>query len=139
MKKQLKPWLYVAAVLLMSVSCKKEVPNLDCDDGTCCSTVKSNRFRFVQFIENAPADFWARGGGGFVFSPEVKVPEISISICEIHSTDLSGLKHTSTFGTNLPAPYKYRIWAKVYQALDARVIIDKPVYFLHIQKWEETK
>jgi hypothetical protein len=133
--------LYTAAVLLMSVSCNKEEPNLDCDDGTCCGSVQAGRFKFIQQVENAPADFWSQGGGGFYFNPNISITPTSssISVCEISAEKVKNLKHTSTFGTNLPAPYKYRVWGKIYQVLDARVIIDIPVYMINVEKVEEVK
>jgi hypothetical protein len=138
MKRRWKSWLYIAGVLCMSVSCKKEAPNLDCDDGTCCGTTK-DRYKFIVQLENVPADFAATGGGGFDFAPNTNAPMRSIPLCSINSYDISKLKHTSTLGTNLPSPYKYRVWGKVYQSFHSRILVDLPVYWLHVEKVEEIK
>ena len=137
MKKQLKHLLYIAVVLCVGASCKKEVPNLDCDDGTCCGSARSGRYKFIQYVENAPADF--SKNGGFNFSSNAGTPMRDIPICDVNSFDVSNLKHTSTFGTNEPSPYKYRVWGKVYQSLDARSFADLPVYMINVEKVEEAK
>ena len=124
-------------MLLMSVSCKKEEPNLDCDDGTCCGSIQAGRFKFIQHVENVPADFSINGG--FNFSSEANTPRRDIIVCDINSFDVSNLKHTSTFGTNIPPPYKYRVWGNIYQPLDARPLVDLPVYLINVEKVEEVK
>ena len=80
MKRLIKPFLYATVVMLMSVSCKKEEPNLDCNDGTCCGSVQAGRFKFIQQVENAPADF--SRNGGFNFSPEANTPMRDIIVCD---------------------------------------------------------
>ena len=140
MKRLIKPFLYATVVMLMSVSCKKEEPNLDCNDGTCCGSVQAGRFKFIQQVENAPADFWTTGGGGFHFSSNVLATRFaSMGICDISAEKVKDLKHTSTLGTGVTPPFKYRVWGKIYQVLDARVIIDIPIYMINVEKVEEVK
>lgn len=60
MKPKLKPLLYAAAVLLMSVGCKKETePQIEgfvCDDGTCCNPeLVGMRYRHIRTLEGALA------------------------------------------------------------------------------------
>ena len=52
LKQKLKPFIYTAAVLCMSISCKKEDP---CGSTFCCGA-SVQKLSFVKNIENARAD-----------------------------------------------------------------------------------
>ena len=137
MKRQWKLCLYMATVLCMSVSCKKEEPNLDCDDGTCCGSTKGDMYKFILYLENTPANFVSSGGGGFDFAPNTDAPMRSIPICNLNNYDVSILKHTPMLGTNLTPLYKYRVWGKIYQSFHSRTLVDLPVYWISVEKVEE--
>ena len=124
----------------MSLSCKKEPipePDYSCNDGTCCGSIQAGRFKFIQSIENVPADYWSTGGG-FDFKPNTTVWPY-VELCGLSAEKVKNIKPTSTFGTKVPSPYKYRVWGKIFQEMEARVIIDMPIYKVNVEKVEEIK
>jgi hypothetical protein len=97
MERKFKPWLYVAAVLLMSGSCGKKDPS-SCgpDEG---------HYRYIKTIKNARADLYQ--SVGFVIEGE-GAPLICLSQTEKFST------YENTYIPNKPQPFKYRIWGRIF-------------------------
>lgn len=119
MKKQFKPWLYAAAVLLMSGSCEKKDPS------ACGPSV--GKYRYMKTIKNVGADLHLSsafvieaGGSGTLF------------ICPSQLEQFSTYENTYTL--NKPQPFKYRIWGRVFNCdacptikigLVPHIVIDK--------------
>ena len=144
MKKQLKPLLYVAVVLGMSVSCKKEVPDPSCNNGTCCGTYVGTRYKFIKNIENEPADY-APSATVPVF--DFKNPIVTssgdvftISVCDLSIITMKDMNLKRTYFPRQVPTYRYRVWGKIYENLDVTVF--GPPYHdfdFFVEKVEEIK
>ena len=146
MKKQLKPWLYLAVVLLMSVSCKKEVPaefvfvprpELDCDDGTCCGVLVGTRYQFITEFRDEPVSF---GRGSFVevsFKNSIAGKPRAAIVCDLSLGMVKDWESTAAETHQ----YKYRISGKLYDDKSIRPFcIDCGLPFMvRIEKWEFIK
>jgi hypothetical protein len=119
MKKQWKPWLYVAAVLCMS--CEKKNPDA-------CGP-SEGKYRYVRTIKNARADlgqnafFAIEGGDGALICPSQE---------EMFST------YENTYVNNQPQqPYKYRIWGRIFNCDACPTIVAGPSPAIVIDKIEK--
>jgi len=134
------PWslwtLYAAAVLLMSVSCKKEEP---CDDGSCCG-VAPQKLSFVKTVENARADiglaeeFLIEG----LYDTYTK-GESGATLCIQQArlgTYNDQLKTSYDFRTGQPQPYKYRVWGDIYNCDNCPTTFPSNVYYLKLTRIE---
>ena len=143
MKKQLKPWLYVAAVLGMSVSCKKEVPDPSCNNGTCCGTYVGTRYKFIKNIENEPADYTASTLSGFNFKNPIVTSSgdvFRVPLCDLSVSTMRDMNLKRTYFPGQVPTYRYRVWGKIYENLDATVF--GPPYHdfdFFVEKVEEIK
>ena len=120
MKKQLKPWLYVAVVLLISVSCKKKDPSSCGPD--------NGRFRYIRTIKNARADlsqndfFAIEGEGARIICPS-QIDQFAA--------------YENTYVPNKPQPYKYRIWGRAFNCDACPTLVAGPAPFIVIDKIEK--
>ena len=106
MKKQWKPWLYIAAALCMSVSCRKEVPD-PCNDGSCCGAY-DQKLEYQMSFENARADV---GFGGLIIE---NVKGESLICFQQEGIYENQLQQSYDFRTGQPQPFKYRVWGKIF-------------------------
>ena len=147
----MKPLLYVAAVLLMSVSCKKEVPaeyvfiprpELDCDDGTCCGELPGVRYQFITEFKDEPVSF---GRGSFVtvsFKNSIAGKPRSAIVCDLSLDIVKDWEITTPAPfTNETLQYKHRISGKLYDDKNVRPFcVDCGLPFMvRIEKWEFIK
>ena len=121
----MKPLLYVAVVLGMSVSCKKEDP---CGNTFCCGS-PDEKLRFLRTVENARADTWS---GGLVIVDSVRTVA---SYC-FSQKDLYPGNLRVTYVEPQPQPYKYRVWGTVYRCLNCPTFIRGYVDYIKIDKIE---
>ena len=127
MKRLLKPLLYAAAVLLMSVSCNKKDP---CEDGSCCGA-PDQKLSYLTTVENARADVW--GGMGLVIE---NLKNEAPLFCPQQASLYEG-KLETTYIDRQPQPFKYRVWGKVYSCDScptANIGTIKVVYIDKIEK-----
>lgn len=136
---------YAAAVLLMSVSCKKEELN-PLDDGV-ISCVAGDLYDWVLItkFENEPADvsgsalLFKRGftieGGKF----NSDLPQHSILICELSDPKVKDLEQTYIFTNEyMQNPrYLYRIWGRMFWARGIINITGVPTLRAQIDKVEK--
>jgi hypothetical protein len=123
MKLKLKKYLYIAAMLCMAVSCKKDPPpDTSCNNGTCCGQGK-DRYKFIKVIENAPADYAASSIYPVL---NLKDPIVTSSgdvylvpICDLSTNTVQSMNLTNTYFINKTPTYQYRIWGKLYDNLSA--------------------
>lgn len=138
MKKQFKPWLYVAAVLLMSVSCKKEQtpdPPYEgfCKDGSCC-TGPATVLKFSKKIENARADFNRIGSNyGFLIESIGSVP-----VCDLCVDKVKDLEPTF-FGDGRPVSHAYRVWGLVFICTSCTSLGPYPPQQFYIERVKKVK
>lgn len=125
MKQVLKPLLYAAAVLLMSVSCKKKDP---CDDGSCCGA-PGQKLSYIQTVENARADVW---GAGLV----IENVEGSPSFCHLQES-LYDSKLETTYIDRQPQPFKYRVWGRLYSCDSCPTAVVGTLKYFYIDKIEK--
>jgi len=120
MKKQFKPWLYAAAVLLMSGSCEKKDPS------ACCGP-SVGKYRYMKTIKNVGADLHL--SNSFVIDTS---GDGTLFICPSQREQFSTYENTYTL--NQPQPFKYRIWGRVFNCdacptikigLVPHIVIDK--------------
>ena len=124
MKHVMKPLLYAAVVLGMSVSCKKE------DLGVC--GVSTQELICIATLKKTPADF-----GGYYFDIE----KCGIAdVCPNCEEKLVQDKVKVTIiGSGTTKPYKYRIWGQVYECTSCPTFAPGPhVKFVYIDKIEST-
>ena len=147
MKKQLKPWLYLAVVLLMSVSCKKEVPD-PLDDGaiSCGAGLPLEDWVLVTKFENEPADLGPTAllfKRGFMLGNEpYPFPQKSILICgELGVAKLTNLEYTYVPTQEyIENPrYMYRVWGRIFWARHLYNITGSPIFFTQIDRIEKNK
>lgn len=123
MKKQWKPWLYLAAVLCMS--CEKKDPDPSCNDGTCCGEGTNTRYKFIKNIENEPVDYAASSTiPGFNFKNPIVTSsgDVSlISVCELSVDKVKNMNLKKTYFWGQSPTYRYRVWGKIYENLDVTV------------------
>lgn len=126
MKRLLKPLLYAAAVLLMSVSCKKEDP---CDGGSCCGA-PSQKLVFIRSLDNVKADVQQPAG--------LLIENFGYAGFCVLQSDLPYIKDLeSTYIDGQPQLFKYRVWGKVFECINCPVIaVGMHVYYVQIDKIE---
>jgi hypothetical protein len=137
-----KTLLYMAAVLCMSISCKKELVPEDplagfrCNDGTCCGQ-GSITYQYVQKIENMPADYLGDTlGGRFLYNQPLGGEEYpNTIICELSRTKIKSLGLKKTYDRNT-WPLKYRVWGIVYADISTPRLVAGPFYYILIDKVE---
>ena len=141
-KQKLKPFIYTAAVLCMSLSCKKDPPlpvdpllGFSCSDGTCCGR-DNTTYEYVQKLENMPADYMNGAlGGSFFYNQPIanqSMPIITL-ICDLRIEKIRGLKNTYNPNT---WPLKYRVWGTVYADVSNPRLTAKPILYILIDKIE---
>jgi hypothetical protein len=124
MKRQWKPWLYVAAVLCMSVSCKKD----ELDDGSSCGP-PSQELTFLKTLQNARADV---ADAGLVLENDGFV---NYCIKQERTYEPSQLE--TTYLDFKPQPFKYRVWGKLYNCDNCPVYgVGMRVWYIRIDKIE---
>ena len=148
MKQVLKPFLYAAAVLLMSVSCKKEPtpidrfalrPELDCEsaNGNCCSTLPGIKYRFVTelkdeliYVSAIADEMFPYSWGSGIITPTGQT--LGGFLCELGAEKLKGLSSTPFTGSQL------RVSGKVYLNKGQTVFCTQCAYLyeLSIEKAE---
>ena len=145
MKRLFKPLLYAAAVLLMSVSCKKEEPN-PLDDGVVsCATGDLYDWVLITKFENEPADvsrsalLFKRGfnvGGGY--KPDL--PQHSILLCGLSEDKVKDLEQTYIFTNEyMENPrYLYQVWGRIFWARGIGGFTGIPILRVQIDKVERT-
>ena len=139
MKHVMKPLLYVAAVLLMSVSCeKKQLTLLEppyegfCKDGSCCMP-PTITLKFSKKIENARADFDKIGTNyGFVIENIGSVPT-----CDSCAKKVKDLEPTY-FGDGRIS-HAYRVWGLVFICTSCTSIGPYPPQLFYVEKVEKIK
>ncbi|AXE19181.1 hypothetical protein DR864_16180 [Runella rosea] len=109
MKRLLKPLLYAAAALLMSVSCKKEQtpidrfalrPELDCEssNGNCCRTTPGIRYEFITELKDELISISAISDSIFpyLWGSGIKINGKTLGgfLCELGLEKLKGLSAT---------------------------------------------
>ena len=133
-KQKLKPFIYTAAVLCMSISCKKEDP---CGPASCCGA-PSQKMSFIKNVENARTDigladeFIIEGLTG-------RYGQSAASLCYLQAqagTFAGQLRTTYDFRTNTPQTYKYRVWGTIYNCDDCPTITISNVYYIKLTKIE---
>jgi hypothetical protein len=127
MKRLLKPLLYAAALLLMSVGCNKKDP---CDDGSCCGAY-DQKLSYVTTLENARADVWGAGGTGLVIENAIVT-----SFCHQQQGLYEG-KLETTYIDRQPQPFKYRVWGKVYSCDSCPSAVIGTLKYVYIDKIEK--
>ena len=126
MKKQWKHYLYIAAVLCVSASCKKEeLADPSCDDGTCCGEYVGEKYKFIKNIENEPADY-ASSSTVPVFNFKKPVVTSSgdvflISVCDVSVKKIKDMSLEGTYFWGQTPTYRYRVWGKIYENLHVTV------------------
>ncbi|AYQ34479.1 hypothetical protein [Runella sp. SP2] len=143
MKRLVKPFLYATAVMLVSVSCKKEEPN-PLDDGiVSCAAGDLYDWVLITKFENEPADvsrsalLFKRGfnlGGGY--SPDPL--RYSILLCELSDDKVKGLEQTYIFTNEyMQNPrYLYRVWGRIFWARGISDFTGVPILRTQIDKVE---
>jgi hypothetical protein len=123
--------LYMAAVLCMSISCKKELVPEDplagfrCNDGTCCGR-DNTTYEYVQTIKDLPADFFDLGGGkGFIFKEMIG----AASVCDLSLVKVKEFKHNYDPVT---WPLKYNVSGKIYADVSNPRLTKDPIYYILI-------
>ena len=120
LKQKLKPFIYAAAVLCMSISCKTNDPNA-CGSGS--------KLTCIANLKNVKADYT-----GAMFEVEKYG---AVSVCPTCEDKVIGmnLKPSYIAGTNV---YKYRMWGQIYRCDDCPVIsINSPkVLLMYVDKVE---
>ena len=135
-KQKLKPFIYTAAVLCMSISCKKEDP---CGPASCCGA-PVQKMRLVKNLENIRADIGL--AGDFLIEglkDEYTEGETAAGLCYLQAQERAfagQLKTTHDFRTNLPQPYKYRVWGTIYNCDDCPTSVIGNVYYIKLIKIE---
>ncbi len=124
MKKQWKPWLYVAAVLCMSVSCKKE----ECICANCGAPDQKMTYRTT--IQNARADV---GFAGLIVE---SIKDHELIVCYQQPPLNVKLQQTYDFNTGKPQPFKYRVWGKIYNCDSCPTAVIGDVLHIRIDKIE---
>ncbi len=122
-KQKLKPFIYTAAVLCMSISCKKD----ECPCGECGAP--KQKMSYVTTLENARADVDWNGDFG------IENIGSGISVCFQQLEQYEG-KFQQTLFRNKPIPYKYRVWGKIYNCDNCPTLIPGPSHELFIHKIE---
>ena len=135
--------LYAAAVLLMSVSCRKEEPS-PLDNGVVsCAAGDLYDWVLITKFENEPADvsrsalLFKRGftvGGGY--SPDS--PQHSILLCGLSEDKVKDLEQTYIFTNEyMQNPrYLYRVWGRIFWARGIGGFTGLPVLAAQIDKVE---
>jgi hypothetical protein len=103
--KKIKKWLYMAGLLCMSVSCKKDDP---CGGQNACCGAPDQKMTYRTTVENAKADSWGRGL--VIEYKNVRYPTI---FCYQQDEIYDG-KLKITYIEGEPQPFKYRVWGTVY-------------------------
>ena len=124
MKKQLKPLLYVAVVLGISVSCKKE------DPGVC--GVNTQELICIATLKKIPADF----DGGSFHTEKYGI----VDVCPNCQEKLVQEKiKVTVIGSGSLKPYKYRIWGQVYDCISCPTLTPGThLRFVYIDKIESS-
>ncbi|TAG24273.1 MAG: hypothetical protein EAZ32_18775 [Cytophagia bacterium] len=122
MKKQWKPWLYIAAVLCMSVSCKKE----ECICADCGAPDQKMTYR--KTIQNARADVW---GSGLLIENVAGAP----FFCYQQQLLYEG-KLQNTYVDGQPQPFKYRVWGDIYNCDSCPTAVIGDVLHIRIDRIE---
>jgi hypothetical protein len=122
----------MAGLLCMSVSCKKTEPELlfgshpelDCDNGTCCSTLPGVKYEFIAEFKDEPITFSRNIGAwpGIGFKNKINGEPIAGFVCELSYDIIKDWEDTGTpIFTSIPPKYKHRISGKIYYNKNARV------------------
>jgi hypothetical protein len=129
----LKTLAYTTLLLCLSVSCKKDPPpellsgyhpELDCDDGTCCSTLPDVRYEFVAEFKDEPVTFSRDTGAwpGIGFKNKINGESIAGFVCELSYDIIKDWENTGAPAfSGLPSQYKHRVSGKIYYNKNARV------------------
>ena len=126
MKQVLKPLLYVAVVLCMSVSCKTQYP---CPDGSCCGA-STQKLSYFTTVENARADTW---GGGLVVENIKDAPSFCLKQRDLYESELE-----TTYIDGKPQPFKYRVWGKIYNCDNCPVLtVNGVLQYIYVEKIEK--
>ena len=129
MKKQLKPWLYLAVVLGTTITCKTQDP---CPDGSCCGA-STQKLSYFTTVENARADV------GFVGLILEDFKNTEFDIC-LQQRDLyeNKLQTSYDFRTGQLQPFKYRVWGKIYNCDNCPVLtVNGVLQYIYIEKIEK--
>jgi hypothetical protein len=140
MKKQKpKQWLYIAGLLCMAVSCKKEDP---CGSGACCGGI-DQQFSYVKTLENARADIHKSGVfliEGLINPQRPLEGEWGASLCyqqQINESFKGQLMVTYYGDSKTSLPYKCRVWGTVYNCDDCPTLTEYgKVYYIKLTKIE---
>ena len=143
MKRQWKLCFYVAAVLGMSVSCKKEAPDPNDDGAVSCGSFSEDWVLVTKF-ENEPADLGPTAllfkRGFMVDNYRPSLPQMSIMLCgEIGEAKFQNLEYTYIFTNEYIANprYVYRVWGRIFWARDVINITGLPILLAQIDKIEK--
>jgi hypothetical protein len=143
-----KTLLYMAAVLCMSISCKKELvpedrfaphPELDCEsiNGNCCSPLPGIKYRYVTefkdeliFVSQISDDKYSNMWGSGVFTPIGQ--RMGGYLCELGTEKLKTLSPTPITNVQL------RVSGKVYADRGIAIFCKECFfpYYLSIEKAE---
>ena len=99
LKQKLKPFIYTAAVLCVSISCKTNDPS------ACGPT--SQKLTCIANIKNAKADY-----DGYAFDIE---NQGFVMVCENCQNKTYSMKLKPSFVSMGTKPYKYRLWGQIYR------------------------
>ena len=120
-KQKLKPLLYTAAVLCMSLSCKKDPPPEDqtplidysCNDGTCCGPPTA-KYTFIKEFKDEPVGFGYAGIPSLGFKNEILYQGRAIYPFRVCELSLDVVKDWEDGFKTKDFSFKYRISGKIF-------------------------
>ena len=137
-KQKLKPFIYTAAVLCMSISCKKDEPPPTM--AARCG-LPNEKFTYKMTFENARADFGL--AGEFIIEglrSEVRdKAQAAAFLCLLEdelSTSIDKLEITYDFRVMKLQPYKYKVWGDIYNCDSCPTLVQGNVYYIVLKKIE---
>jgi hypothetical protein len=137
MKKiKLKKWLYMAGLLCMSVSCKKDPPPPTL--AALCG-LPNEKFTYKMTFENARADIDLVSGTFVIEGLRNQYRDVQepAELCPEQVNDFIGkLMATHDFRTNKPQPYKCRVWGEIYNCDTCETVVIGNVYYIKLTKIE---
>lgn len=124
MKQLRKTSLYIALLLMVSVSCERKDP---CDSGSCCGPVPQ-KLVLVQSLDNAKADV---GNQGLI------IEGIGFAVfCKYQEEQENIVKLKRTYSDGKPQPFYCRVWGKVFECVNCPTYIVGRVLYVQVDKIE---
>ena len=133
-------WLY------MAVSCRKDPPDLSCEDGSCCSP--GTPAKFFKRIDGGLADY---ANLSFGFKDTLNVVNGFVlngaDICDVQEGMIKAM-HLKGNGTiengkfrliDSTNRYQYRVWGNIYELPRIINFLPIPTYRIRVEKVEEAR